>query len=131
MAHIRELLVSASLVNQGEMVSYVPVTTACENGMYCSIYLNTIKIQSRTAAGAIVLLCDYIFKNAIPRWRKQLFVDMYECMNEEIKNWEYNTTLKHGSVSDSEKLYYLIGYFFEEGSEIMLMKEKVRTVILS
>lgn len=115
-------IVEASRVDQGEMVSYVPITFPYEKGLYFSVDLNIIKIQSRTQAGAIVLLFDYILKNGIPRWRRKLNVNLYEMIEESL---EFNEC-----ANDPEKLKYFIWYMFERGYELRLEKEIVRNVIL-
>jgi hypothetical protein len=123
MSHIRDILVEASRVNQGEMVSYVPTTFPYEKGLYFSVDLNVIKLQSRTQAGAIVLLFDYILKNGIPRWRRKLNVNLYEMMDESLD-------FINDYANDPEKLKYFIWYMFERGDELRLEKETVRNVVL-
>ena len=126
MARIRDLLVSASLIDHGEMVSYIPVTAPCDQGMYCNVDINSIRIHSNTKAGAIVLLCDYIFKNAVPRWSGYQVVDLYKYIDNDIIDWE----TEQAFVSDSDKLAYAISYMFVDGSEVMLIQEKPRTILL-
>ena len=126
MSRIRDLLVSASLVNQGEMVSYVPCVKHCEGGMYRQVDLNTIKIQSQTRAGAIVLFFDYIYKNATPTWRKPQFVDLYECIDEDIKELEECWKRDNTPVRDADRLEYIINSMFEyHNYEVWLEREKI------
>ena len=116
MSRIRELLVAGSQATQGEIISYIPIFK-----YKCKFDIDIIKIQSRSQAGAIVLLCDYLKTNKI--------IDLYLYMDESLREWELES-----DMSSDEKLDYLICYLFESGSggiaDIQLKKEK-RTVLLS
>ena len=119
MSRIRELLVAGSQATQGEIISYIPILNKCK------FDIDIIKIQSRSQAGAIVLLCDYLKTNKI--------IDLYLYMDESLREWELES-----DMSSDEKLDYLICYLFESGgsggsggiADIQLKKEK-RTVLLS
>ena len=122
MAYIRDLLLNASQVNKGEMTSYISITKYRE--LIGGVDLDTLKIQSETKAGAIVLLCDHILAN---KRKNRPNRNLYECMQ---KGLEEDEAENDKPFTDDVKLEYLISYFFEDDSEIVL-KEDNRKVLLS